>query len=73
MAAFVAKCGAPAFVVDLDFKFENSTKDAHKKILVARYKVKNEVDAETEVPEETTEEIMNTYTKIKEFWLEQAS
>lgn len=52
MATFVEKCGAPAFVVDLDFKFADSTKDAHKKVLVTRFKGKNEMDAETEVPEE---------------------
>jgi len=59
MASFVARCGLPAFVIDLDFNFSESKKEAAKKVLVARYKLKNDMDAEAEVPEETTEEIIN--------------
>jgi hypothetical protein len=36
--------------------------------MIARYKIKNEMDAEAEVPEEASEEVITTYTKIKDYW-----
>ena len=51
IASFVQKCGSPSFIIDLDFNF-NEKKDASKKCLETRIRLKEGLEPDAEVPAE---------------------